>query len=73
MEYKVVHISIFQLRHIYATILLTNNIDAVAVATRLGHTSATTTLKYYAHALRRRDNDAAAVIQDIFSKSMEEN
>lgn len=66
-------VTFHQLRHTHATILLANNIDAVAVASRLGHANATTTLKYYAHALRRRDNDAADISQDLFTKSMEEN
>ncbi len=57
------------LRHTHATILLANNIDAVAVATRLGHGDATVTLKTYAHALRRRDADAARVSQSLLMKA----
>jgi len=54
------------LRHTHATILLANNIDAVVVASRLGHKDATITLQTYAHALRRRDADAARVAQSLF-------
>ncbi|MDL2206708.1 site-specific integrase [Eubacteriales bacterium OttesenSCG-928-N13] len=59
-------VSFHALRHTHATILLANNIDAVAVASRLGHGDASVTLKTYAHALRRRDEDAALVAQELF-------
>ena len=42
---------------------------AVAVATRLGHSDATVTLQTYAHALRRRDEDAARAIQALLDSS----
>ena len=57
------------LRHTHATILLANNIDAVAVATRLGHSDATVTLQTYAHALRRRDQDAARALQAVLDRA----
>lgn len=53
------------LRHTHATMLLANNIDAVAVATRMGHADASVTLRVYAHALRRRDDDAAQALQQL--------
>ena len=58
------------LRHTHATMLLANNIDAVAVATRLGHADASTTLRVYAHALRRRDEDAAKAAQTILDRAL---
>lgn len=61
-------ITFHQLRHTHATLLLANNIDAVAVATRLGHADATTTLRTYAHALRRRDEDAAMAAQKLLDR-----
>ena len=61
-------ITFHSLRHTHATILLSNNIDAVAVASRLGHGDATITLQTYAHALRRRDEDAANASQRIMDK-----
>ena len=57
------------LRHTHATILLANNIDAVAVASRLGHRDATVTLQVYAHALRRRDQDAANAAQSLLDRA----
>lgn len=53
------------LRHTHASTLLANGIDAVAVASRMGHEDASTTLRVYAHALRRRDDDAAHVWQSF--------
>lgn len=47
------------LRHTHATLLLANNIDVVAVAHRMGHSDPSVTLRTYAHALARRDQDAA--------------
>ena len=57
------------LRHSHATLLFANNIDAVAVASRLGHTDASTTLRMYAHALRRRDRDSANVMQSLLDRA----
>lgn len=51
------------LRHSHATLLLANNIDAVAVAHRLGHASPDTTYRYYAHAIRSRDVASAQTMQ----------
>ena len=53
------------LRHTHATLLFANNIDAVAVASRLGHEDASTTLKIYAHAIRRRDRESADAMQRL--------
>lgn len=64
-EHGFENVTFHQLRHTHATILLANNIDAVAVATRLGHADATVTLRTYAHALRRRDVEAALAAQHI--------
>ena len=56
------------LRHTHATLLFASNIDAVAVASRLGHAKADTTLRIYAHALKRRDEDSAAAMQSILDR-----
>ena len=57
------------LRHSHATILFANNMDAVAVASRLGHGSAVVTLREYAHALRRRDRESAQVMQSLILRA----
>lgn len=59
------------LRHSHATLLFADNIDAVAVASRLGHADASTTLRTYAHALRRRDQDSANAMQRLMDKANE--
>lgn len=56
------------LRHAHASILLANNMDAVAVAARLGHESPDTTFRFYAHAIRRRDQESAAAFQRILDR-----
>lgn len=57
------------LRHTHATLLFASNIDAVAVASRLGHEDASTTLRVYAHAIRRRDRDSADAMQRILDRA----
>ena len=64
------NISFHQLRHLHAALSLANNIDAVAVATRLGHANAPT-LHPYANALRRRDEDAAMAAQKLLDRLKE--
>ena len=54
------------LRHTHASILLGNNMDVVAVAGRMGHGDPTTTLRVYAHALERRDREAARTLDRLF-------
>lgn len=54
------------LRHTHASILLANNLDVVAVAGRMGHGDPTTTLRVYAHALARRDREAAKTLDRLF-------
>ena len=54
------------LRHTHASILLANNIDVVAVARRLGHEDPSVTLRICAHALARRDVEAAQALDRLF-------
>lgn len=61
------------LRHTHATLLFANNIDAVAVASRLGHEDASTTLRIYAHAIRRRDLESAAAMQRLVEAAQAPN
>lgn len=57
------------LRHTHATLLFASNVDAVAVASRLGHEDASTTLRVYAHAIRRRDRDSANAMQQLLARA----
>ena len=53
---------IHDLRHFMATELIADGHDPVTVSKRLGHADPSMTLKMYAHALERRDRDAAAAM-----------
>lgn len=61
-------VTFHQLRHTHATLLFASNIDAVAVATRLGHAKADITMRIYAHALRRRDDESAVAMQSLLDR-----
>jgi len=49
------HFTLYDLRHTYATHLLTEGADLLYVAHQLGHAKPTTTLQYYAHFMPRGD------------------
>lgn len=57
------------LRHSHATILLSNNVDVVSVSSRLGHDNADVTLKYYAHAVRKRDRVSADIMDSLINRA----
>lgn len=50
------------LRHAHATELIAAGVDIRTVAARLGHAQTSTTLNIYSHAMKARDQDAAAII-----------
>ena len=49
------HFTLYDLRHTFATQLLTEGADLMYVAHQLGHSKPTTTLAYYAHWIPRGD------------------
>lgn len=55
------------LRHTSATLLISNNVDVVTVAHRLGHSETSTTLNTYAHSLKSKDKEAANVLGNLFA------
>ena len=57
------------LRHTHASLLFMNNLDAVSIASRMGHEDASTTLRIYAHAIRQRDLLAAQAMQNLLDAS----
>lgn len=57
------------LRHLSASLLLDAGFSVASVADRMGHTTPTTTLKVYAHALQNRDKNAAEEIDKHFNVS----
>ena len=42
----------------------------MAIATRLGHEDPSTTLRIYAHAIRRRDKESAAAMQRLIETAL---
>ena len=46
---------------------MASGIDAVAIASRLGHSDATTTLRYYTMVVSARDKAAADAIDKLLS------
>lgn len=61
-----------ELRHTQATQLLANGVDVKTVQTRLGHSNASLTLNWYAHALPENDRKAAALVGELFAPKEEE-
>jgi len=57
------------LRHKSATLLIAENVDAVTVAGRLGHSDTSTTLNIYAHALQKKDQEASKILGDILERN----
>ena len=51
------HFALYDLRHTYATQLLTEGADLLYVSYQLGHAKPTTTLLYYAHFMPRGDKN----------------
>ena len=58
-----------ELRHTQATRLLAAGTDIKTVQARLGHSSASVTLDFYAHASRDNDKKAAALISSMMEQS----
>ena len=55
------------LRHTHATLLLASSIDVKTVQARLGHSTASTTLNIYAHAIPSRDSLAAETMDALLN------
>lgn len=56
-----------ELRHTQATQLLANGADVKTVQNRLGHSDASLTLNWYAHALPENDEKAAKLVGELFA------
>jgi integrase len=57
-----------QLRHTNASLLIAQDVDIATVGKRLGHSTPATTMKIYAHALRRPDREASEKLENMFNK-----
>lgn len=54
-----------ELRHTQAMLLLANGVDVKTAQAGLGHTSASITLDWYAHAIPQNDHAAAAMLGSL--------
>lgn len=61
-------ITLHDLRHTSATLLISENTDIRTVSQRLGHSRTSTTLNIYAHALESKDKAAAEALADLVYK-----
>lgn len=61
-----------ELRHTQATQLILGGMDIKTVQTRLGHSSASTTLDFYAHSSPEKDKQAAELIGAILDNTPQE-
>lgn len=61
-----------ELRHTQATQLFANGVDVKTVQTRLGHSNASLTLNWYAHAIPENDEKAAKLIGELFAAEPDE-
>ena len=66
-KYNLPKISIHSLRHTNATLMIASGVDLRTVSKRLGHAQTSTTTNIYTHAIRRADEIAADVIDDILT------
>lgn len=60
-------VSIHSLRHTNATLQICGGVPLPTVASRLGHSSTTTTTKIYIHAIRSADEAAADTLENLLS------
>jgi integrase len=59
------YVSIHNLRHTNATLMIASGADIRTVSKRLGHAQTTTTLNIYSHAIQSADEAAAASLGNI--------
>lgn len=72
-KYLLKEISFHGLRHTSASLLISKGKDVVSVAKRLGHSNSGTTLKIYAHAFEKLDQEAADSLDGLFTKKKDDN
>ena len=62
------HIRFHDLRHTFATLLISYNVDVKTVSHKLGHASATTTMNFYVHNLESTDKASAELLENLLVK-----
>ena len=65
-EDKLPVIRFHDLRHVSASLLISENVDIVTVSKRLGHAQVSTTLNVYAHAFEKKDISASDTLERLF-------
>lgn len=66
-KYHLPHINPHKFRHSQASILINQGVDIVTVSKRLGHSKTSTTSDIYAHMLRKSDQTASDVINNVLN------
>ena len=61
-------ISLHDLRHTSATLLVASNVNPKTVSSRLGHSEIGITLNLYTHSLQSADQEAAEILDNLFFK-----
>lgn len=59
------HIRFHDLRHTFATLLISYNVDVKTVSHKLGHASPTTTMNFYVHNLESTDKASAELLENM--------
>lgn len=67
---NVTSIRFHDLRHIHASILISEGVDIVKVSHRLGHSNPKITLETYAHLVPNQDNDVADIFHSAINRSV---
>lgn len=66
-EKQLPHLSVHDLRHTHATLLVAGGTDVKTISARLGHKNIGTTLNIYAHALKEKDAQASATVSAMLN------
>ncbi|MDO7486490.1 tyrosine-type recombinase/integrase [Peribacillus frigoritolerans] len=66
---NVTSIRFHDIRHTHASVLISEGVDIVKVAARLGHSDPTITLKNYAHMIPNQDDEVADIFHNALHKS----
>ena len=59
-------ITMHDLRHSHASLLINAGADPLLVSSRLGHTDVTTTLNIYSHFFPERENTIITILDEYF-------
>jgi integrase len=63
------YITFHQLRHTNASLLISQGVDIVTIAKRLGHARPSTTTDIYGHMLRKTDTEAADKLENLINRN----